>query len=460
MRFQLPAGAAYILQTLEAAGWEACLVGGCVRDLLRGTEPQDWDICTSASPEQTLSCFRTRGQRVLETGIQHGTVTVFAEGEAFEVTTYRTEGPYSDSRHPDFVHFVPELELDLARRDFTMNAIAIDLAGKLRDPFGGSEDIRRGVIRCAGDPERRFREDGLRIMRALRFAASLGYTIEEQTAKALRRCRAMLKQVSAERINRELCRLITGPGAGAVLREYPEVLWEFWPQLETLRHRERSGLNGWERTVRAVEEVTIEAPLKLAALLHDVGGSGCQSAAPEESAGTADVMLRSLRFGNASRKRIVTLIEHYYAPLSLREEELRRPLSRLEPEAFYQLLELRRADIAAQPQGLSEARLEELEQIRSMAERIIAEGQCLTLGDLEINGRDVIAAGIPSGPEVGRILNALLDRVLSGYVPNEREALLKMLPQIPCPAMGGEGREGSALALPPRGLNPLGTRNF
>ena len=206
MKFEIPSGAQKILQTLTDAGYEAYLVGGCVRDLLRGVAPHDWDICTSARPEETEACFA--GQRIIETGLKHGTVTVLEGGEPYEVTTYRTEGPYSDSRRPDYVEFVSSLEADLARRDFTMNAVAMDLEGNLRDPFSGADDIKAGRIRCVGEPACRFQEDGLRVMRALRFAAVLGYGIEERTAQAIHENRHMLRYVAAERI----CGVMQAPG--------------------------------------------------------------------------------------------------------------------------------------------------------------------------------------------------------------------------------------------------------
>ncbi len=218
VKFDIPAGARQVLQALTAAGHEAYLVGGCVRDLLRGVEPHDWDICTSALPEETERYFA--GQRIIETGLKHGTVTVLVDGEPYEITTYRTEGPYSDSRRPDYVRFVPDLTEDLARRDFTMNAIATDLDGNLRDPFGGAMDIKAGLIRCVGEPDQRFQEDGLRVMRALRFAAVFGYEIEAQTARAVHENRAMLDRVAAERINVELRKLLVGESVGDILRQY------------------------------------------------------------------------------------------------------------------------------------------------------------------------------------------------------------------------------------------------
>ena len=232
MKFEIPTGAQKILQTLTDAGHEAYLVGGCVRDLLRRVEPHDWDICTSARPEETEKCFA--GCWIIETGLKHGTVTVLEDGEPYEITTYRTEGPYSDSRRPDYVEFVSSLEADLARRDFTMNAIAMGLDGSLRDPFGGAADIQTGLIRCVGEPDQRFQEDGLRVMRALRFAAVLGYEIEERTTQAIHENRHMLERVAAERIDAELCKLLVGTNVGEILRQYPDVFCQFWPQLEPL----------------------------------------------------------------------------------------------------------------------------------------------------------------------------------------------------------------------------------
>ena len=290
MKFDIPAGAERILQTLTRAGYEACLVGGCVRDLLRGVRPRDWDICTSARPEETAACFP--GRRVIETGLKHGTVTVMEAGEPYEITTYRADGPYSDSRRPDFVRFVSDLETDLARRDFSMNAIALGLEGGLRDPFGGEADIRAGRIRCVGEPSRRFQEDGLRLMRALRFSSVLGWEIEDRTARAAHENRTVLTHVSAERVNAELRLLLVGERAGDVLRKYPDVLCRFWPELEALA---APGRNGWERAVRAVEAAPAELVPRLAALLA--------GADAEET----DRMLLALRFGKKTRKRVAAL---------------------------------------------------------------------------------------------------------------------------------------------------------
>jgi tRNA nucleotidyltransferase (CCA-adding enzyme) len=439
MKPNIPGGVRHILQTLADAGFEAHLVGGCVRDLLRGVEPHDWDICTSARPEETEACFA--GHRIIETGLKHGTVTVLEEGEPCEVTTYRTEGPYSDSRRPDYVEFVSSLEADLARRDFTMNAIAMDLAGNVSDPFGGREDIQAGLLRCVGEPARRFREDGLRIMRALRFGAALGCTIEAETARAIHENRHMLRHVAAERINLELCRLLEGGRVGDILRQYPDVLCEFWPELGPLITLEQNTpwhcWGGWEHTVRAVEAAPADRTLRLTMLLHDIGKPGCKSTDengidhfcghPAAGAELADRMLRALKFDNRTRERVVMLVKHHDVQLPPQDRVVRRWLNRLGPEAFFQLLEVKRADGMGQSRALVKDRLTQLDEMRAQAEAIIAQGQCFSQKDLAINGRDVIAAGIVPGPEVGRVLNALFERVLSGEIPNEREALRRLL---------------------------------
>lgn len=442
MGANIPAGARRILEVLTGAGYEACLVGGCVRDLLRGTEPHDWDICTSARPEETEACFA--GRQIVETGLKHGTVTVLEEDGPYEVTTYRTEGPYSDSRRPDYVRFVSDLEADLARRDFTMNAIAMGLDGRLHDPFGGAEDIRSGLIRCVGRPARRFQEDGLRIMRALRFGATLGYELEEHTAQAVHDNRSMLGRVAAERINVELCQLLLGDRVGAILRRYPDVLCQFWPDLEPLVTLEQNTpwhcWGGWEHTVRAVEASPADLILRLTMLLHDIGKPSCKSTDekgidhfyghPAAGAQLADRMLRALKFDNRTRERVVSLVEYHDVQLPCLERSVRRWLGRLGPEAFFQLLEVKRADNMGQAYEKVKGRLAELEELRAMAEEIIAQGQCFSLKDLEVNGRDVLAAGVPAGPQVGRVLNGLLERVLRGELPNERDILLASIQKI------------------------------
>lgn len=437
MKFEIPSGAKHILQTLTDAGYEAYLVGGCVRDLLRGAEPHDWDICTSACPNDTEACFA--GCRIIETGLKHGTITVLDSGEPYEITTYRTEGPYSDSRRPDFVNFVTDLEEDLARRDFTMNAVAMGLDSNLRDPFGGADDIKAGLIRCVGEPMQRFQEDGLRVMRALRFAAVFDYAIEEKTVQAIHKGCSMLDRVAAERINVELCKLLVGKNAGEILRQYPDVFCQFWPELKPLVALEQNNpwhcWGGWEHTIHAVEAAPADLILRLTMLLHDIGKPNCKSTDENGidhfyghsavSAKLADQMLRELKFDNRTRERIVALVEYHDVQIPYRDRSIRKWLSRLGLEAFFQLLEVKRADGMGQACKLVNERLAELKKMKVTAEKIVNQGQCLTLKDLAVNGRDVIAAGVAPGPEVGQVLAELLKQVLSDNIQNEREILLK-----------------------------------
>lgn len=450
MKFEIPFGARHILQTLADAGYEAYLVGGCVRDLLRGVEPHDWDICTSARPEDTESCFAD--QRIIETGLKHGTITVLEDGEPYEITTYRTEGPYSDSRRPDYVEFVSDLEADLARRDFTINAIAMGLDGSLRDPFGGRADIQAGVIRCVGEPTQRFQEDSLRVMRALRFGAVFGYEIEERTAQAIHKNRHMLEHVAAERIQVELRKLLVGEQAGDVLRQYPDVLCEFWPELGPLVTLEQNNpwhcWGGWEHTIHAVEAAPPDPVLRLAMLLHDIGKPNCRSTDekgidhfyghPAVSARLAGQMLQALKFDNKTRQQVVTLVEHHDLQIPCQDRSIRRWMGRLGPETFFQLLEVKRADGMGQATEKVKDRLARLDVMKAKAEELMAQGQCFSRKDLVVNGQDVIAAGVAPGPEVGRVLKRLLEGVLNGEVQNRREELLGMILPPPAPGFTGD----------------------
>ena len=441
MNDKLHPGAERILQALNDAGFEAFLVGGCVRDLIRGTTPHDWDICTRALPEQVEQVFA--GLRVIETGLKHGTVTVLADGEPFEITTYRADGPYTDGRHPDSVQFVTSLNDDLARRDFTMNAIAMDRSGTLHDPFDGTADIAARRLRCVGDPDRRFQEDGLRVMRALRFASVFGFVIEPETARAVHRDRGRLKNVAAERINVELCKLLCGQSAASILREYPDVLWEFWPELEPLFGMEQRNpwhcWDGWEHTIRAVDAAPTDVVLRLTMLLHDIGkpltkttdkaGIDHFYGHPAASAELAGAMLRRLNFDNDTRHRVVRLVKHHDIPIDPSEKAIRRLLNRFGPDDLYRLIEIHRADNMGQAYEKVKDRLAVLAHARQIADEVIARQQCFSLRELAVTGADVIAAGIEPGPQIGRVLRALLERVINGELPNDREVLLQAIQQ-------------------------------
>ena len=429
-------GAETLLRRLNTRGYEAYVVGGCVRDLLRGVTPHDWDICTSALPGETKAVCSEFP--VVETGLQHGTVTVLLDSTPYEVTTYRVDGRYSDGRRPDHVTFTPSLTEDLARRDFTMNAIAMDVEGNLVDPFGGRSDIENGVVRCVGEPDRRFREDGLRVMRGLRFAATLGYAIHPETAAALHRCRAMLEQVAAERIWSELKRLLTGSGVLPVLLDYPDVLSVFWPELgEMVGFDQRNPWHCWdvwEHTARAVAAVPAEVPVRLAMLLHDVGKPRCCSVDKDGvghfyghaalSAQLAEEMLHRLRSERETARAVVELVKRHDLPLSTDLKLLRRRLNQLGEERLLQLVEVQRGDALAQTPELVTQRLEELEEIKEAIRQLIAEGACTSVKMLAVTGRDLMEGGWQPGPALGARLQFLLDQVLDGKLPNQKEALL------------------------------------
>ena len=432
----MPAGAAFVLQRLKENGFQGYVVGGCVRDSLLGRAPKDWDICTDALPEEMQRVFRD--QHVIETGLKHGTLTVMYDHEPYEVTTFRVDGEYTDHRHPDEVRFVKNVVDDLARRDFTVNAMAWNPQSGLVDAFGGQEDLRAGVIRCVGEADRRFGEDALRIMRALRFASVYGFDIEAETAAAVHRLKDTLRDVAAERIRVELAKLLCGQGAGKMLREYADVFFAILPQLAPMHGFDQRtpyhAYDVWEHTVRAVENAPSTETLRLTLLLHDAGkpaaftvdeqGVGHAHGHHRLSAEIAAEVLAYLRLDNATRDRILMLVEHHDWPLSTERTLLKRRLNRLGEEALYQLIEVQRADALGKGTEAAadvEARTEEL---RLALTALLAERPCVTLRDMAVNGRDLMAEGIAHGRQLGETLNWLLAEVLNERLPNEREALL------------------------------------
>ena len=438
----LPGPVAFALSALEAAGFEAFIVGGCVRDALLGRTPQDFDITTNALPQQVEAVFS--GARVIETGLKHGTVTVLLENMPLEITTYRVDGGYSDGRHPDQVAFTGSLREDLARRDFTVNAMAYNPRFGLADCFGGQADLQKRVLRCVGNPETRFTEDALRMLRLLRFAARLGFSIEPATAQAALALRERLKQVSAERIQKELTALVQAPGAGDILIEYVDVFGVFLPELLPCRgfcqqnpHHAYDVLTHLARTVDAVPPKPV---LRLAALLHDIGKPDCFTVDADgvghfyghanRSAVLAEAALTRLRYDNETKTQVLRLIEqhdlHLDPPDQPMERTIRRALNRMGPERFFDLLDLMRADNAAR--GVPHAeRLAKFDRVEALARQLLAEQACFSLRDLAVDGNDLIAAGLPKGREIGVRLNALLDAVIDNRVENEKTALLRWL---------------------------------
>ena len=424
-----------ILEALEGAGFAAFCVGGCVRDSLLGREPEDWDITTSARPEEVLALF---GAEALPTGLRHGTVTVRRPGGHAEVTTFRRDGVYTDHRRPESVRFTDSLEEDLARRDFTVNAMALSLRGELRDPFRGREDLAAGRIRCVGEPARRFGEDALRILRGLRFAAVLGFAIEPETAAALSAARGDLAAIAPERILTELRKLLGAERPSAVLREFPEVFGVFWPELLPMVGYNQRNFHHcydlWEHTLHALDAVPGEESLRFAALLHDVGKPGCFSLGADgvghfyghaaKSAERADAMLARLRAPNALREEVTELIRRHDTPLpGIPEANLRRLLRRLGEGRLRRLIALQRADNLAQAPEYRAERAAGLDAVLERLDAILAEDACFSLRQLAVNGRDMLALGL-RGREIGGALDFLLNEVVEGRLANEREALL------------------------------------
>ncbi len=427
------------LARLREAGYDAQAVGGCVRDCLLGREPHDWDIATSAFPEEVREVFAE--VPVIPTGEKHGTVTVLFSGSPLEITTYRVDGPYSDSRRPDSVAFTRSIREDLARRDFTVNAMAWSPEEGLIDCFGGREDLAAGIIRCVGDPDRRFGEDALRILRGLRFASILDFSLDYATAESLRRNRERLRLVAPQRIFPELLKLLCGPGAGRMLREFPEVFAVILPELEPLwGFDQRTPYHLWdvyEHTVRAVEAVSSEPVLRLTALLHDTGkpscfftdrnGRGHFKGHPAASEILAKTALRRLDADGETTRRVRTLVRWHDAVILPERPILRRWLRELGPKDFFALLQIKRADDLAKNPAFDRAEL--LDQLETLAREILKDGDCFSLEKLAVTGRDLLAAGVSGGREIGASLEELLEAVLSGACPNEKDALLRWLPE-------------------------------
>lgn len=433
---RLPAGAAFVLERLHENGYQGYVVGGCVRDSLLGRAPKDWDICTDALPEEMQRIFRD--QHVIETGLKHGTLTVMVDHEPYETTTFRVDGEYTDHRHPDEVRFVTNVVDDLSRRDFTVNAMAWSPKSGVVDAFSGQEDLRDGIIRCVGEPEKRFGEDALRIMRALRFASVYGFEIEERTAQAIHDMKATLLGVAAERIRVELSKLLCGQGAGKILRAYSDVIFTILPQLAPMagfdQRTSYHAYDVWEHTVRTVESAPANETLRLTMLLHDSGkpesftldeaGVGHAWGHHEVSRRIAEAVLAYLKVDNATRDRVLLLVESHDWPLSTERTLLKRRLNKFGEEALLQLIDVQRADNLGKgtlPAAEVESRFGE---IREALTALLAERPCVTLKDMAVGGRDLMAAGVAHGKLLGETLNWLLGEVLNERLPNEREALL------------------------------------
>ena len=425
-----------VLNRLTAAGHRAVLVGGCVRDSLLGIPPHDYDAATSALPDEIRAACA--GLTCLDIGLKHGTITVLSGGIPVETTTFRKETTYSDHRHPDAVEFTNDLTEDLARRDFTVNAIAWESSG-IADPFGGQADLKRRLIRCVGDPDRRFEEDALRILRGLRLAAQLEFTIHPDTAAAIRSHAPDLAHVAWERIWAEFSRLLCSPGAQEVLLSFPEVVCQIIPELapcvgfdqKNFHHR----YDVYTHSVMALANTPPLLPVRLAALLHDAGkpetfslderGVGHFYGHSKHSARLADTALRRLRLPNDLREQVLTLIERHDLPVEAERKWVGRWLARLGEDTFSLLLHLKRGDRAACADPAPPSP-DPFEVAESLALELLEEHACLSLKDLAVDGRDCLSAGL-RGKEIGQTLQRLLDAVSEGVIPNERSTLLDLI---------------------------------
>lgn len=435
MTMDMPKNVDIAINLLQSAGFEAYAVGGCVRDSLLGKTPNDWDITTSAKPENMKSVFAEF--HCIDTGIKHGTVTVVIDGEPLEITTFRLDGEYEDNRHPKSVTFTSNLGADLGRRDFTVNAMAYSKKTGTVDLFGGQNDLKNKIIRCVGDPDRRFNEDALRILRALRFASALDFEIEEKTAQSLLKNCALLGNISEERIAKELLKLVCGKGAKRILTDFAPVLFEILPELQPMYKNSHDNPHHcydiYEHTLIAVESIDPEPTLRFAMLLHDCGKPavkkfdengvahfyGHQRISAEISA----QILARLKVSNKFRDEILFLVSnHDRWELYENTEKMPRYLSKFGLDGVLKLLKVMRADVLAQSPEYR-YRLDQIADAEEIAKNLAAQKPCLSLSELQINGRTLMDIGIPQGRKLGAVLAQLLDEVIDGVTKNTQEAL-------------------------------------
>lgn len=435
MTMDMPKNVDTAINLLQLAGFEAYAVGGCVRDSLLGKTPNDWDITTSAKPEDMKSVFADF--HCIDTGIKHGTVTVVIDGEPLEITTFRLDGEYEDNRHPKSVTFTSDLGADLGRRDFTVNAMAYSKKTGTVDLFGGQNDLKNKIIRCVGDSDRRFNEDALRILRALRFASALDFEIEEKTAQSLLKNCALLGNISEERIAKELLKLVCGKGAKRILTDFAPVLFEILPELQPMYKNSHDNPHHcydiYEHTLIAVESIDPEPTLRFAMLLHDCGKPavkkfdengvahfyGHQRISAEISA----QILARLKVSNKFRDEILFLVSnHDRWELYENTEKMPRYLSKFGLDGVLKLLKVMRADVLAQSPEYR-YRLDQIADAEEIAKNLAAQKPCLSLRELQINGRTLMDIGIPQGRKLGAVLAQLLDEVIDGVTKNTQEAL-------------------------------------
>lgn len=435
----MPPNVHYLLEILMEAGYEAYAVGGCVRDSILDKEPHDWDLCTNATPEEMCGIFSTYDDiEIYLTGIKHGTITARIDGQNYEITTYRIDGVYSDNRRPDNVTFVDNITEDLSRRDFTINAMAYSDVDGLADPWGGYGDLRIGMIRCVGDPDDRFNEDALRILRALRFASTYGFKIEDITSRSIHRNKGLLNNIAAERIQSELAKMLCGKGVLDILIEYNDVMAVIIPELKPCigfdQNNKYHAYTVYDHIAHAVSEYHgYDIAVKMALLLHDIGKPECYTEDHNgghfhghsvPSARIAEEVMKRLRFDKKTTKEVVDLVRYHDTTIEPQIKTVRRWLNKIGYDLFAKLMCVRLADISAHSDINKEPRRKKYEDVYIIAGKIIAEQQCFSLKDLAVNGFDIMSLGVASGPVVGITLEHLLDKVLAGELKNDTDVLL------------------------------------
>lgn len=441
MKIQLPEKVNTIIHTLQEHGYEAYAVGGCVRDSILGRVPDDWDITTSATPLETKSLFA----KTFDTGIEHGTITVLMDKDAFEVTTYRVDGKYEDSRHPSEVTFTRSLSEDLLRRDFTINAMAYNDNEGLVDIFGGMQDLENQTIRCVGNAKARFGEDALRILRAVRFAAQLGFQIESSTQEAIAELAPTLANISAERIQVELIKMLVSPNPCLLNAAYElgitkVILPEFDEMMVTLQETPHHKYNVGEHTLKAIKYIRADKVLRLTMLLHDVGkpmmktidenGVAHFKMHDVKGAEMAKQILRRLKFDNDTTNKVVKLVQYHDYRMPAEPKNVRRAMNKIGEDLFPYYLEVRNADTLAQSEYLQEEKLQNIKDVRLCYEEILAKKECVSLKTLAITGSDLIENGMKPGKEIGAVLSKLLEIVIENPEYNTKDKLLEIYKQL------------------------------
>jgi tRNA nucleotidyltransferase (CCA-adding enzyme) len=439
LKIEIPSGANEIIHSLQNNGYEAFLVGGCVRDSILNRPIHDYDITTSATPYEMMKVFKDK--RIIETGLQHGTITIVIDGEGYECTTYRIDSNYSDSRRPDSVTFTRSLEEDLKRRDFTINAMAYNDEVGLIDPFNGMEDIKYHKIRCVGRAKDRFSEDALRILRAIRFASQLGFVLKSDTDWNISKMYKNLENISIERINSEFCKIAASSGFCVQMVLYYEVFSLFIPEIKDMFGFQQNNpyhmYDVWNHTVHAIEYCeSDDLVTRLAVFFHDIGKPHCYQDGEDGirhfkghgrvSADMTDKIMKRLRFDNDTREKVVELVYYHDATFEMGKKYVKRWLNKIGEEQFGRLLNVRRADIKAQADINQETRLQKIDNIEYILEEVLQDDECFSLKDLAVNGKDLITIGYKPGKEIGEVLNNLLDSVISGEYKNEKEKLLEI----------------------------------